>query len=517
LLALLGSSQDYHSYLKTFWKNSILKGEKTWSKALHDGIFKRPKRLNLVVKTHNINKFYRKLTRAPLPGLELNLYTKASMGCGTQPNNPWLQELPDPITRISWDNYLTISKKDADKLGLANEHTANGALNGSCVNLILNQNILEKVPVLIQPGQAQGTLGLAFGYGQKGGLKKEMQVGVNAFSLYKGFENTQYTELKKHKKTHSFAAFQLQNTLMGRGDIIKETSLKDFISKGKGEWNAKPKVSLGHQTISTDSEKVNLHETFDNTTGHLFALSIDPNKCTGCGACVASCQIENNVPVVGKSEVRRSRDMHWLRVDRYFSSESITTFHELEQPSEEPEVAFQPVMCQHCNQAPCETVCPVGATSHSRQGQNMMAYNRCVGTRYCANNCPYKVRRFNWFQYSQNKNFDYHMGNDLGRLVLNPDVTVRSRGVMEKCSLCIQKTQHSILEAKKAGRPPKDKEFETACSSVCPTGAIVFGDVNDKDSEVSKLINNPRAYKLLEHLGTKPNVVYHVKVRNKKS
>jgi molybdopterin-containing oxidoreductase family iron-sulfur binding subunit len=224
--------------------------------------------------------------------------------------------------------------------------------------------------------------------------------------------------------------------------------------------------------------------------------------------------------------------MHWLRIDRYYSSEdtftedlekkeaisglseTLSQFGELEEPADNPQVIFQPVMCQHCNHAPCETVCPVAAIAHGRQGQNQMVYNRCVGTRYCANNCPYKVRRFNWFNYAKNEKFDYHMNNDLGRMVLNPDVTVRSRGVMEKCSMCMQKTQKTILDAKRDGRQIVDGEFHTACSAACDKGAIKFGDINDKESEVAKLKEDKRMYHLLEYLGTKPNVMYQTKVRN---
>src|SRR5690554_343322 len=319
---------------------------------------------------------------------------------------------------------------------------------------------------------------------------------------------------------------------MGRGDIVKETTLDIFNdpSKGPKDWNPVPMVSLDHQPI--EASKVDIWESFDKRIGHHFKLSIDLNACTGCGACVIACHAENNVPVVGKSEVRRSRDMHWLRIDRYYSSEetfaddvvkkttakglfdNVQSYGELENPADNPQVAFQPVMCQHCNHAPCETVCPVAATSHGRQGQNHMAYNRCVGTRYCANNCPYKVRRFNWFLYSKNPEFDYHMNDDLGRMVLNPDVVVRSRGVMEKCSLCIQKTQKTILDAKRDGRVIKDGEFQTACSAACSNGAMVFGDINDKETKVAKLLEDNRMYHLLEHIGTKPNVQYHTKVRN---
>ena len=292
-----------------------------------------------------------------------------------------------------------------------------------------------------------------------------------------------------------------------------------------------PMVSLNHVETPVTSPEVDLWDEFDRSIGHHFNLSIDLNSCTGCGACVIACHAENNVPVVGKEEIRRSRDMHWLRIDRYYSSEDtfagddkkkddtkglaiIDAFEEMENPADNPQVAFQPVMCQHCNHAPCETVCPVAATSHGRQGQNHMAYNRCVGTRYCANNCPYKVRRFNWFLYNKNDEFDYYMNDDLGRMVLNPDVVVRSRGVMEKCSMCIQKTQKTILDAKRDGREIKDGEFQTACSAACSNGAMVFGDINDKDSKVAKLLKDDRMYHLLESVGTKPNVQYHTKVRN---
>ena len=219
--------------------------------------------------------------------------------------------------------------------------------------------------------------------------------------------------------------------------------------------------------------------------------------------------------------------MHWLRIDRYYSSEVETRedakeqglsraemYRALETEAENPEVTFQPMMCQHCNHAPCETVCPVAATTHGRQGQNQMTYNRCVGTRYCANNCPYRVRRFNWFNYSNNDEFDYNMNNDYGKMVLNPDVVVRSRGVMEKCSFCIQSTQATILTAKKEGRAVRANEFETACSSACSTGAMVFGDVNNKEDAVTPLVSDKRAYGVLDYLQTKPNVVYQVKVRN---
>ncbi|KAF2340086.1 TAT-variant-translocated molybdopterin oxidoreductase [Flavobacterium tistrianum] len=528
LLSVNGVAGTYYDYLKA--NSGAYTGGASWNKVLHDGVavlgtsalsggaIDAATAANAVARSKSAGDF------------ELVLYTKTGLGDGQHANNPWLQEFPDPITRVSWDNYVTVSNADAKKLGLSNEIVANGGLNGSYATITVDGTKLENVPVIVQPGQAVGTLGLALGYGRKAALKEEMQVGLNAYALYKGFNNVQSVSIAKAGGVHEFACVQGQKTLMGRGDIIKETTLEIFNTKDAEHWNEKPMVSLDHQEV--EATTVDLWESFDRTTGHHFNLSIDLNACTGCGACVIACHAENNVPVVGKAEVRRSRDMHWLRIDRYYSSEStfegdnerkegiaglsssLSTFNEMEKAGDNPQVAFQPVMCQHCNHAPCETVCPVAATSHGREGQNHMAYNRCVGTRYCANNCPYKVRRFNWFLYNKNSEFDYHMNDDLGRMVLNPDVNVRSRGVMEKCSMCIQMTQATKLKAKNEGRPVRDGEFQTACSSACSSGAMIFGDVNDKESKVAKLAADERSYHLLEHVGTKPNVVYHVKVRN---
>ena len=539
LLIWMGSDQTYYDYIKDTWTTSIL-GTAAWNKALHDGVFASDMPVNntsseasdtsVDASINTLMSAVQKLAASSSEGMTLTLYSKIGMGDGQQANNPWLQEFPDPITRVTWDNYLTMSKADANEMGIINENVANGGLDGSYVNVTVNGVTINNVPVIIQPGQAKNTVGLSLGYGRKVGMKEEMQTGVNAFALYNDFNSVQSVQLEKATGMHEFACIQLQNTLMGRGEIIKETTLEIFNTKDHHEWNPVPEVSLNHQEVPATS--VDLWASFDRSVGHHFNMSIDLNACTGCGACVIACHAENNVPVVGKSEVRKSRDMHWLRIDRYYSSEdtfeddnikkdefsgafeSKSGFEEMEKAAENPQVAFQPVMCQHCNHAPCETVCPVAATSHSRQGQNHMAYNRCVGTRYCANNCPYKVRRFNWFLYNNNDEFDFHMNNDLGKMVINPDVTVRSRGVIEKCSLCIQKTQKTILDAKREGRIIEDGEFQTACSSACNNGAIVFGDINDEDSKVAALKKEDRMYHLLEAVGTKPNVFYHVKVRN---
>lgn len=518
LLSWSASENDYYTFLKSFWRSKT-----SWSKAIHDGsISTGSKKLNPSSFRANVNKL-----NIESSDLELTLYQSNGIGDGnTSANNPWLQELPDPVTRACWDNYLTISATTARELGLKNWNVSNGALNGDLVNIKLNNTIVKNVPVLIQPGQAKGSLGLALGYGRTSAGKVGTSLGVNAYPLVNnGLYNTSNISIEKVDGEHEFASVQLSHTMMGR-DLIKETTLADFIKD--------PKSGNQDYTYPTHkgnllAEDLSLWKEFDHTTGHFWNLSIDLTSCIGCGACVVACHSENNVPVVGKEEVRKSRDMHWLRIDRYYSSEmndevaknqdlgTVAKYKAMEIPSENPAVAFQPVMCQHCNHAPCETVCPVAATSHSAEGQNHMTYNRCVGTRYCANNCPYKVRRFNWFNYAENDSFDYNMNDDLGKMVLNPDVTVRVRGVMEKCSMCLQMTQKVKLDAKRERRKVRDEDVQTACSTVCPTNALVFGDVNDPNSEIKKKKEEPTQYDLLEALNTDPSVFYQTKIRNTKA
>jgi len=498
-LQWIGHKESYYDFIKAHWETHILKGF-PWEQALHDGTFvdkekrfdfeqQEEERLSLFRTKESftdisISQLLISQTESPF---ELSLYTSTALGDGQQANNPWLQELPDPIHRTTWDNFLTMHPTDAQRLNIENWHTADGALDGHQAKVSGNGKSII-APVLITPAQAQGSVGLALGYGRKAGIQTEMQIGVNAFPLYKDHCKNQGVQIEKADGTHEFACLQLQNELVGRKNILKEISLDTFLNSSAEVWNPQPPKGKK-----------------DPTTPHHFKLSIDLNACTGCAACVIACHAENNVPVVGKEEVRRSRDMHWLRIDRYESREN-----------EQKCVGFQPVMCQHCNNAPCETVCPVIATAHGQQGQNQMAYNRCVGTRYCANNCPYKVRRFNWFQYSENKQFNYNMNNEIGRMVLNPDVTVRSRGVMEKCSLCIQNTQAVILKAKREGRAVAPGEFNNvvACAAACNTGAMVFGDANEEGSKIAQLSASDRMYQLLAELNTDPNVVYQVKVRN---
>ncbi|REC43122.1 TAT-variant-translocated molybdopterin oxidoreductase [Chryseobacterium pennipullorum] len=532
------AANNYYDYLKA--NSASLLGGTSFNKALYNGINSSSNATTLSYAGGNAAQALAELGNFKASELELVLYTKTSMGDGTQANNPWLQELPDPLTRMSWDNYLTISPKDAEKFAIDNDLNARMQLDGSIVNLTVNGVTIKDVPVFIQPGQAEGSVGLALGYGKKNS-GATADTGVNAYPLFDGSNLTvSGVKIEKTGEDHEFAGIQLQNTLMGRYEIAKEVPLAEFINvpfddEHKG-WN-KP---LEYHTISgaLPARKIDLWDAFDDTDGPHFNLSIDLNSCTGCGACVIACQAENNVPVVGKEEVRMSRDMYWLRIDRYYSSRQKVEVYEglkegmavpelygtafgdggaLNHPADNPDVIFQPVMCQHCNHAPCETVCPVAATSHGKQGQNHMAYNRCIGTRYCANNCPYKVRRFNWFTYNLNDKFDFNMNNDLGRMVLNPDVVVRTRGVMEKCSMCIQETQATILAAKRDNRKVTDAEFKNscACAAACSTGAMTFGDMNDKESEVRDLYSSNRRYYLLEEIGTKPNVFYHTKVRNR--
>ncbi len=557
LLKWSGSSVNYYDTLKEFWSTTVLGGA-SWNQALHDGFFKNDVVSEDVERAEvDVNAAGVALLRSAnnASGFELNLYASTALGDGKQANNPWLQELPDPLTRAAWDNYLTVSMADAKELGFSNPVKDNGAIDGNYANVTVNGVTIKNIPVMIQPGQAKGSVGLAVGYGRTQGLKSEMQVGINAYPFYKDGSNVQYNvSIEKASGWHKFACTQVQSTLAGRHDILKEASLKEVTNKNldpKHTWNKPYMVTYDHQEV--EGSTIDLWDEHDRTIGHHFNLSIDLTSCTGCGACVVACHAENNVPVVGKDEVRVGRDMHWLRIDRYYSSTVVDKqedakmtleefkaqnpglanqeverrytekvlelsrgdlFDALENPAENPQVAFQPMMCQHCNHAPCETVCPVAATSHGRQGQNQMAYNRCVGTRYCANNCPYRVRRFNWFNYAENEEFDFNMNNEYGKMVLNPDVVVRSRGVMEKCSMCIQMTQATILKAKKEGRAVNKDEFATACSQACSTGAMVFGDINNSEDTVAALKEDNRAFHVLDYIGTKPNVVYQVKVRN---
>ncbi|MCB0734400.1 MAG: TAT-variant-translocated molybdopterin oxidoreductase [Flavobacteriales bacterium] len=475
--------------------------------------------------------------RKPASGMEMVLYQKVGPKDGTWAMNPWCHELPDPVTKVVYDNYVTMSKSDA---------AANGFEQGDWLKVTCNGSTIEKLPLLIQPGQARGTVGVALGYGRKAVNNNDndlTDLGQNAYpmvSVSGGRVNYHAgtVTLEKVDSGYEFAQTQTHNSIEGR-DFMREATLDEYRDHNNVRNEHKPHI-------------VSLWEEYDYSKGHHWGMAVDMNACTGCGSCIVSCSIENNVPVVGRKEVRRRREMHWIRVDRYYAfevAEDATAsvrvgpshidkdFHKGEFSTKENELAgldklskedndyshydnvtvvHQPVMCQHCDHAPCETVCPVLATTHSSEGLNQMTYNRCIGTKYCGNNCPYKVRRFNWFRYNLNPNFDYHFNTELGRMVLNPDVTVRSRGVMEKCSFCVQNIQMAKLQAKRENRKLQDGEAHVACAKACPSNAIVFGDRNDPNSAIAKMFANERAYKMLEEIDTAPSVVYLTKIRNRK-
>ncbi len=515
-----GIGTNYHEYLKQNYADG-------WQAKLKDGVYHKQadgSSPSAKFSSGVLNAAAAEISSMkPVGGMELVLYEKTGLGNGNQANNPWLQELPDPVSRITWDNYLCVSPKDAREKGWNNNNMVTLKANG----------VSKDVPVCVQPGQTPGVVALAFGYGRTNCGKVADNVGVNAFAFARLTDNgmTYWSNCEVQKSTkddHMLASVQMHHTMMGR-EIVRETTLQEYIRKPNAANPAELiPVHGGREEETLSPEKANLWDNFP-TPNHHWGMSIDLNSCIGCGACVVACTAENNVHTVGKAEIARSREMHWIRIDRYYSSDAdpkeggakpdIRQLKKMEEPADNPKVVFQPVMCQHCNHAPCETVCPVVATNHSSEGLNQMAYNRCIGTRYCANNCPYKVRRFNWFQYDGNEKFaDVNPAfrtNELGRMVLNPDVVVRARGVMEKCSLCVQRIQEGKLTAKKESRKLKDGEVKTACMQACPTHAIVFGDYNNKESELNKLWKPlERSYHLLGELDVQPNVFYQTKVRN---
>ncbi|MCU0367894.1 MAG: TAT-variant-translocated molybdopterin oxidoreductase [Cyclobacteriaceae bacterium] len=544
------STTEYFTFLKEYWmtrfynSGSGVSFQNFWDKCLYDGVFEIPTTAQPLTFSGNVSAALAGLSAAKSGGqFELSIYESVGIGNGAQANNPLLQELPDPITKATWDHYVTISQKDANALGIDNDAEGRTQL----VTITANGKSV-KVPALVQPGQAPGTLGIAVGYGRTKVGKVGENIGVNVYPLVTAAgDSLSYSALdvkiEKTDEAFQIAQTQIHQTYMGRHNVIQESVLSEF-KKDPYAGREMPKITKWDEKV--DASTLSLWKGHDYNNHH-WGMAIDMNSCTGCAACIVACNVENNVALVGKQEVINRREMHWLRIDRYYSNPAGTDADDLqglEKVAENPEVVFQPMLCQHCNNAPCETVCPVAATTHSSEGLNQMTYNRCIGTRYCANNCPYKVRRFNWFKYHDNQQFyqaNPAMNTDLGRMVLNPDVTVRSRGVMEKCSFCVQRIQSGKLNAKKERRTLKDGEVVTACQAACATGAIVFGDLNnpesrlsqllkvdhfkevEKDGKVEKVINygidkkigNPRAYRVLEEIGVKPNIFYLTKIRNK--
>ncbi len=482
---------------------------------------------------------------------EVVFYQKAGLGNGMHANNPWLQELPDPMTKVTWDNYITMNPVEMEKAGYATTFDQESGLSLAKIKVGAVEYVLPVYPL---PGQAEGTVGVALGYGRGGNGEKigtaayqtkeyggnvtgenghPKPIGENAFrmvSVQNGtFAFDAAATVSGTGGSYLIGATQIHHTVMARHSIVRETTLDIYKNQPKDAYN--PKHLLGKldehgEHVQRPVEEFDLWDEHPvKNVGHRWGMTIDLSSCFGCGSCMIACQSENNVPVVGKDEVRRGREMHWLRIDRYFSSDVEATvgtrtddftYDRAEEASKNPKVVHMPMLCHHCNHAPCETVCPVAATTHSNEGLNQMTYNRCIGTRYCANNCPYKVRRFNWFNYPSYKKFTEinPAQDDLGRMVLNPDVTVRTRGVMEKCSFCVQRIQAGKLEAKTEGRPVVDGDVSPACADACPNDAIIFGDWNDINSQLRKSSGEKRAYQALEEVGVQPNIWYKVKVRN---
>ncbi|MDP1810521.1 MAG: TAT-variant-translocated molybdopterin oxidoreductase [Sediminibacterium sp.] len=533
LLKWTGNPSDYLAFLKTYWSAKV-GGETGWNKALQDGVLHPSTVITSAAASFNGSSVATAVT-ALLAGkkggeIELVLYEKIGIGAGQGTANPWLQELPDPVTRATWDNYVIVSPAlartllniDLNNSGEADAYEVNPPKK--VVKVTANGTSIE-LPALIIPGTHPNTIAIAVGYGRSEKLGKSViGSGKNAYPLASlngasvNFVNTNVTITSTGEK-YPVALTQTHNrydTPQGnRTEVMKEITLaayKHHPTEIREEREAELKPWGGLEKFESQGT---IYPVFDRP-GIKWGMSVDLNTCNGCGACVVACNAENNISVVGKPEVLRGHEMHWLRIDRYYSGDM-----------DNPTVVFQPMMCQHCDNAPCENVCPVAATNHSSEGLNQMTYNRCIGTRYCANNCPYKVRRFNWADYTGADSFPDNqvgivndvvldMNDDLTRMVLNPDVTVRSRGVIEKCSFCVQRLQESKLTAKKESRPMVDSDIKVACQQACPANAINFGNANDKTSSITKTrIENPnRQFYVLEQLHVLPNVTYMAKVRN---
>jgi molybdopterin-containing oxidoreductase family iron-sulfur binding subunit len=535
LLKWNGDSNDYLSFLKSYWSAKV-GGVSGWDKALQDGVI-NPSTTTLSGASFNSGAVASAVSSVKPAGngIELQLYQKVGIAAGQGASNPWLQELPDPVTRATWDNYLIVSPAMAKTL-LGIDLTNGGQADAYEVQTpkhvveIKAGNTSVKLPTLIIPGTHPQTVGIAVGYGRAAEIgKAAVGVGANAFPFASLKDNTvnfnvASVDLKDTGDKYKVALIQTHNvydTSQGkRTEVMKELSLADFIKEPNEIREDREKELAPFGGLEKYEADGTIYPVFEKP-GIKWGMSVDLNSCTGCGACVVACNAENNIPVVGKPEVLRGHEMHWLRIDRYYSGDM-----------DNPNVVFQPLMCQHCDNAPCENVCPVAATNHSSEGMNQMVYNRCIGTRYCANNCPFKVRRFNWADYTGADSFPDNqrqvlndvvmdMNDDLTRMVLNPDVTVRSRGVMEKCSFCVQRLQEGKLKAKRESRPLMSGEnnewdVKTACQQSCPTDAIVFGNANAKHSAITmhREENPQRLFMSLEQLHVLPNVNYLAKVRN---
>src|ERR1051326_6131372 len=528
-------TSPYEIIRQTFASYVSGDSEAAWKKFLHDGFLAdsaaKPVEVHLTdgVAAQALNSAAKGVTPSR-DNLEVVFHRDYSLDDGRYNNNGWLQEMPDPITKIVWDNGILISRKTASELNVKNHQIVDVKLGNRTI----------QGPIWVQPGFADYTLGLALGYGRELTGRVGKGVGYNAYPLRANLSEGFAVGATIHPtgQSHKLVCTQDHWSLEGR-PIIREANYdqylihKDFAKKMSGEEEEGPVKPLPLYPNPFDQLK--------EQGIHQWGMSIDLNTCVGCSACMMACQSENNVPIVGRTQVLRGREMHWLRIDRYYSASpekhkrfgtfEIEDDQQFQEWIDDPQVVTQPMLCQHCEAAPCENVCPVNATVHDQEGLNVMVYNRCVGTRYCSNNCPYKVRRFNFFDYNK-RGFDvdnslykgpfHHRKDDewdLLKMIKNPDVTVRMRGVMEKCSYCIQRIEHAKITQKvKAGASgdvvvPTDS-FTTAFAQACPAGALVFGNIKDPNSHVSTLKKQRRNYTVLDFLLTKPRTTYLAKVRN---
>ena len=541
LLKWSGNGSDYETYFKTFWtaKSGSLDN---YNKALQDGIVQPAAMVvgGATFSNASLADAAAKAVSAKTGNYEIVIYQKVSIGSGKQANNPWLQETPDPISKVTWDNYALMSPALAKAVLnldiIGSQYQGDGYEvhpEKPTVKVTVNGKIIE-LPVLIIPGIHPNVIAVALGYGRESADKNKTidfigrsakGAGFNAYPFV-GFDGTGFSysavaDIAKTGNTYPLGQTQVHGSSESR-PVIYETSLAKFIANPEQvceEPNSEREklIPFGGKEYEKDAT---IYTQYDRP-GIKWGMSIDLNTCIGCTACVVACTAENNVSVVGKTQVVKAHEMHWLRIDRYFTGDM-----------NNPDVVFQPMMCQHCDNAPCENVCPVAATNHSSEGLNQMTYNRCIGTRYCANNCPFKVRRFNWLDFNGADSFPdnqqpligndlnevtVQMNDDLTRMVLNPDVTVRSRGVIEKCSFCVQRLQDSKLVAKKAEDPSLVRNVKTACMQACPTHAISFGNVNDKESDIYKIRfveQKHRNFYVLDQLHVLPNVNYLAKIKN---
>ncbi len=487
LAALLGQpNQASYDIVRAYWQSQNLADdfEPFWRKALHDGLIPDTA---LPAKTVSLRPPLsppqrgggggaQQAPQAQNGGLEIQFQPDPTIWDGRFANNGWLQELPKPLTKLTWDNAALISPATAERLGLANEELVELRYRGRTMRL----------PVWVTPGQADGSVAVQLGYGRRRAGNVGTGTGFDTYAIRASDAPWFDDGLKIHRtdERYPLASTQQHHLMEGR-DLVRMGTLAEF------KANPLFVQEMGH----APEAELTLYPQFEYE-GYAWGMAIDLSACIGCNACVIACQAENNIPVVGKDEVARGREMHWIRLDRYYSGDL-----------DNPEVVHQPVPCMHCENAPCEQVCPVAATVHSSEGLNEMVYNRCVGTRYCSNNCPYKVRRFNFLAYSDRETPSL-------KLLRNPEVTVRERGVMEKCTYCVQRINAARIEAKKADRPIRDGEIVTACQQACPTQAIVFGNINDPEGQVAQLKASPLNYDLLAELNTRPRTSYLAKLRN---